>query len=417
MTQHRRRWLIGALVVIAAVLHALLLADNWRLASSEEHGRDFASFYYASKVASAGQDPYNGSQLSKAASTEGARTRVYPYFYPPPFLALMSWCKGLSLTGAYRLWFWVDELFAWLCALILIRWWAPLGPSRWLFLLLPMLSATTFTNNHLMGQVNLMALTLTLGGLAAQSKGRPWLGGLAVGTACMIKMSPALFVLYWLVQRRYKAVAGSLVAAVLLSLLSLTIVSFETQLRFYSDILPGLFSGDYNGLRIPISIFGNHSPSEFFHSLLPGARTQLSTAGRLLSVSTTLGCLLLLFRSCSKRPQSALHEAAQVSAVALTMLLIPLYTYEHHMVWAWPAIALLCYAAWQRIIDRRWLWLAAALWLVWATQLMSLKLVYVWIKPISGLLGWCIKEAKFLALVSLFIAMLRLERVFRRRSC
>ena len=55
MTEPKQRMLIGALVVFAAILHASFLFSNWSTASSEEHGRDFASFYYATKAASLGQ--------------------------------------------------------------------------------------------------------------------------------------------------------------------------------------------------------------------------------------------------------------------------------------------------------------------------------------------------------------------------
>ena len=89
MTEHKQRWGIGAVVVFASILHALFLSDNWNIASSEEHGRDFASFYYATQAASLDQNPYNPDLLNQLASQDGSRARVYPYFYPPPFLAIL----------------------------------------------------------------------------------------------------------------------------------------------------------------------------------------------------------------------------------------------------------------------------------------------------------------------------------------
>ncbi|HVS03016.1 MAG TPA: hypothetical protein VMT16_09620 [Thermoanaerobaculia bacterium] len=117
-----------------------LLATGWIPLLQETHGRDFDSYHYAARVAAAGGDPYDLAALDRAAAAEGWRV-VHPYFYPPPFLLAMQWTLPLDLVTAWRVWFWVDELFLWVVVLIAWAWpvlalalaglWAETAAARW----------------------------------------------------------------------------------------------------------------------------------------------------------------------------------------------------------------------------------------------------------------------------------------------
>ena len=58
-------------VVMAAVLwHALAVSLAYRVAHREHHARDFASYYYAVRVASEGGNPYVKRDLGAAARAD-----------------------------------------------------------------------------------------------------------------------------------------------------------------------------------------------------------------------------------------------------------------------------------------------------------------------------------------------------------
>jgi len=335
------------MVLCAAVLfHALtLLSPAWWQTRAVRNGRDFASYYYAVQVAAEGGDPYDTPSLSKRARKDGTRKSVHPFLYAPPFVGMMVWAIPLSLPDAYHLWFWLHELCLLVTVGVMATWWRSASPAAPWVLAVLVACMTAVPNNHLMGQANFPGLALAMGGLWATQRERPLLGGALLGTACMLKMSPALLVMWWLLRREWVAAVASVVTAVGLSLLVLPLVGLTHQVTFFTQVLPGFGSGDYNGLAVPIGLFGNHSVPNLWHHVFPGAKGLLSPTARTASSVTNLSLLVGLGLWFRHAPRDTLQLAAQVSAVGVLMLLFPVYTYEHHLVWALPAMAVVAIAA------------------------------------------------------------------------
>ncbi|MEZ4317867.1 MAG: glycosyltransferase family 87 protein [Myxococcota bacterium] len=334
----------GLLVVFAALTWhvAAVLSPAWIGAARPHNGRDFASYYYAARVATNGGDPYDRPQLNQMARSDGARGGVHPFFYPPPFVAGSAWVAAFDLHGAFRIWFWLDEVMAVLAGLVLFLWWRDLSPLSGPVVVALLALMTAVPNNHAMGQANLVVLVVLLGGLMAEDRGKPVWAGVLVGMACMMKMSPALFVAWWLLRRRWWAAGTACVTALVLSVASLPVVGVVDQVRFYTEILPKFATGDYNGLSIPIELFGNHSIPNLLHQVWPsGDRTLSDTAASLGRVATLLlvGGLGAWF-GIRPGPEDRWTVAGQAASVGVAMLLIPVYTYEHHLVWAVPAAVL-----------------------------------------------------------------------------
>lgn len=391
------RRVLPLLIVVFAVWHAQAVWRQWGRASVVSSGNDFASYHYAVRVAADGGDPYDPAALSRAARQDRTRTAVHPFFYPPPFLAAMAWTLPLDLGTAYRAWFWLDELCALLCALVLWRWWRPLGNALPVVLAAGVALMTAIPNNHVMGQANLPVLGLVLAGLWQAEEGREGLGGALVGVACMLKMSPALFVAWWLLHRRWRPVAAACATGVALTLLSLPLAGPDVQWTFYAQVLPGFGSGSYNGLKVPINLFGNHSIPDLYNRAWPAGGHVLSPTARALSTITGVVLVAATAWWARHRPEDTWATAVQVSGVALLMLLLPVYTYEHHLVWALPGMTVAAMAVVTGRVPRWWAVPVALGWLGLAFQLSTLK--RVWQDMHTPLAAFAVREIKFAALL------------------
>jgi hypothetical protein len=377
-------------------------ADIW----GERGGRDFASYYYAADVAVHGGDPYDKTALGAAARGDLTRAAVHPYFYPPPFVLLVAWAPALKLGTAWRVWYWLDELALWIAIAALWAWWRPLSEQLPVVLIAVVGVLSAIPDNHAMGQANLPVLAVALIGLW-QAEKRPYLGGALLGVACMWKMSPALFVAHWLLQRKFSAAGAAIGAAVALSVVSLALVGPSAQLEFYTRVLPGFGSGEYNGLDVSITLFGNHSVPNLLAQAFPGTGHALSPIARGLSAVGLLGIAGGTLAAGAKPAADPLAAAAQASAIAVAMLLVPVYTYEHHVVWAIPAVVAAIVAVEQGRLHPAWAAPIGVAVAVWAFDLATLKALS---QHLGGPAGWCVQEAKCGALVVLWLAMLALSR-------
>jgi len=347
---------LAALALCAALLfHVLtLLSPAWWQTRSVRNGRDFASYYYAVQVAADGGDPYDTQALSQRARTDGTRKGVHPFLYAPPFVGMMGWAVPWSLPDAYHLWFWLHELCLVVSVLIMAAWWREASPAAPWVLAVLVAMMTAVPNNHLMGQANFPGLALAMAGLWAARRERPVLAGVLLGTACMLKMSPALLVMWWLLRRQWTAAVASVGTAVALSILVVPLVAVPHQVTFFTEVLPSFGSGDYNGLAVPIGLFGNHSVPNLWHHVFPGERGLLSDTARSLASATNLLLLAGLAVWFRRPPRDTLQLAGQVGAVGVLMLLFPVYTYEHHLVWALPAMAAVALGAERGRLSAGW---------------------------------------------------------------
>jgi alpha-1,2-mannosyltransferase len=368
---------------------------TWRAGNA----RDFASYYYAVQVAAEGGDPYAKRALTQRARQDASRKGgVHPFFYPPPYLATFAWAIPLELETAYHSWYWLQHFFLLAVVLALWRWW----PSRGMALALGIIAASfsPIPDNDWMGQANLFVLACVVPGLLLVERGRWHVGGALVGLGCMLKMSPALLVAWWLLQRRWRPALAAVVAASLLSLASLPLVGWELQWRFYTEVLPGFSTGDYNGLTVPITLTHNHSIPSLLHELFGGGETtRLHPVAGWVSRSITLALLGLLAWRFRRRGGDPLAALCQVGVVVVLMLVLPVYTYEHHMVWMLVPYAAVFAVLADGRLPRWWWWVLAPAYLIQALPLDWLKEIYRSLPALGGMrdpVYYLLRESKFL---------------------
>ena len=408
--RERRLALLIALTAIAWHLSGVFAPPRIPGGVKNTEARDFASYHYAAIATKRGQNPYAKTTLDRIAKREGYRSSVHPYLYPPPFLLGVYWSVPIQLPAAFAIHKVMQTLACWIGVWGLIRWWRPLGAPVRETALIALAGSYGVIYGLQMGQTNASVFALTMLGLWACERKRSGLGGALVGIACMCKMAPALFVLWWAWKRRWRAAAASVITAVVLSLMTLPIVDLETQWSFYRDVLPSMASGEYNGLTIRIDMFGNHSLSNLWHQVFPSGENVLSGLARTAATATVIALLALLAASMKRTQQNATRTAAQVGLVGLTMILVPVYTYEHHLIWAMPATVVTLTALAQGTIGRGWAPLLAFAFVALSFPLPHLKELST--QALEGLpaLAWAAQESKTLAMLVLWACCAQISR-------
>jgi len=368
-------------------------------------GRDYASYHYAVKVAADGGDPYDGKALNAAAIEDRTRKKVHPFFYPPPFLLAVSWALPLELMTAFSVWFWMNELFLLLAVVALWRYLRPLGPAVGAVLALAVALSYGVAYGQELGQANFGVLALVVWALEQQER-RPWLAGILLGTACMFKMSPAFLVMWWLLRREWVAVGAACAWSVVLSVMVLPLVGVADQLRFYTEVLPQFASGNYNGLSIKIGMFANHSVPNLLDQLWPGADNALSSTARAGGSIVSIALLLAMAGAFFRPPADRLQQLGQASAVMVAMLLVPVYTYEHHLVFALPALVVATLAVVSGRLGSVAALLLAPCWALWLAPIPNLRGLAFDLLGQGTVGAWCVQEAKFGLLIALFVLAL-----------
>ena len=178
------------------------------------------------------------------------------------------------------------------------------------------------------------------------------------------------------------------------------LVPLDVQVRFYTEVLPGFFSGSYHGLTVPISLEANHSVPDLFDRVWDHPRpTQLSPTAQRASHITALALLstwFFAFRQRAVAPPVPVDTA--VGALTVLMVALPAYTYEHHLVFLLPAVLAAARVAPIALFLPTFFFLAWPLpWLGWAKE--------AW--PAGAPL---VRESKFIAEAALFALLVAYGR-------
>lgn len=183
------------------------------------------------------------------------------------------------------------------------------------------------------GQVNVALMALVLVDVVA-GRGKPWQGVLT-GLAMAIKLTPAVFLAYFLVRRDWRALATGIVAAIGFTLLGFA-VAWQDSITYWTRTIT-------DPTRIG-------SPAYVSNQSLTGAlhRLGLGDSATLIWFVTcaVLGLSLLVV-------MHHLFRSGQDLAALLTMgvyaLLASPVSWSHHWVWAGPALLLLVVRARRRL--------------------------------------------------------------------
>ncbi len=269
----------AALWTVSLTRNRLVGGRHTWLPAWEFLGLDFLSNYYAANHWLRGGDPY-----SEPFNDPLGR----PICYPPVVLPLFAWCGLLSARAAVVVWTVALAAFAVLGAVVAWRTRRQLGLTD---LPLPFVLAAVLCSTPVLfalerGNWDLMVLvplTIAAWALREKSAARDGLAGACLALAAWLKLYPALLVLVFLVQRRYRALG--VFAAVCAGLVALYWPQFPQMYANMQAVIQHNTPGGFDPTAHTISGFWKY----FFEGW---TGTRLAFLARL--PATVAACVLVL---------------------------------------------------------------------------------------------------------------------------
>ncbi|GAA3280346.1 MULTISPECIES: glycosyltransferase family 87 protein [Dactylosporangium] len=240
--------------------------------------------------------------------------------------------------------------------------------------------------NYTFGQINMVLVVLILADLLVLlPRGSRW-AGVLIGLAAAIKLTPAIFIVYLLLSRRYRAGLTAIVSAAVASLVALAIGP-RASIDFWTD---ALWKGE--GLGNAAYTF-----NQSFYGML-ARLTEPHEPNRLIWA----GLVLLALGFGLWRARAAALAGDEVVGLTITGIvgcLVSPITWVHHIYWFVPAMIVLAAV-------RRRAWLAGVIAVTVGLGLVSWFEQGLPLDPWShGVQGFIIKNWYLLLMVALLFAL------------
>lgn len=307
------RWLaVGAVGVIVAAI--TLLPHGWRYQIDVDvYWQGAADFWRTGEI-------YDGRYDTRSVGL--------PFTYPPfgalVFTPLWLLVELFGYTVAEVTLTLVSLLALWWVADRLLTWSGHHTGTRSLWLLAAMLLTEPVISTLHFGQINIVLLALVITDVAPRPRWLAWLPrGILTGVAAAIKLTPAVFGLYFLLRLDWKGVAGVITG--FLGALTLAALPHPgTTWRYFTDVL---FSPE----RIGTTWDATNVSLQGMLSRFTGAELPWLILVVLVLVLGSVSALTTLRRN---------QDVLALGLIGMISLLCSPVSWSHHWVWLIP----LCYA-------------------------------------------------------------------------
>lgn len=183
------------------------------------------------------------------------------------------------------------------------------------------------------GQINVVLMTLVLADCVPRRT--PWPRGLLVGLAIAVKLTPAVFLLYFALRRDGRATLTGVTTFLVATLLGF-VLAWRDSLEYWTAAVYDTGRIGPSGLKTNQNITG----ALFRLELAPELRFGLWAAGSLLVLGLTVWAVTRVLRA--GEPTLALV------CVALFGLVVSPVSWSHHWVWALPTVVITAVLAYRR---------------------------------------------------------------------
>jgi alpha-1,2-mannosyltransferase len=258
--------------------------------------KDFASFYYACKAARLDKNMYDTRTLNDLAAADMVRNYVFPYLYPPFFAVVAQGASSLSPQTAQDLWDCLQILAVGLTIVLVFLSVSPgsAGPSLDIAIAAVLcavaLFVLPFSGNLDYGQMNVFVV-FWLAACFYLSFRWEWdqAAGVALAFAVLLKVTPALFVLFFLLGGRVKVLWGFFGGMFVLILTALLVQDVGPWLQFAKFLPDAGYGKTVSGGFLP-GVVTNFSLAGFFMRVFVVRDTpmMLATMVAILALLVTL---------------------------------------------------------------------------------------------------------------------------------
>lgn len=320
-------WRLFQLLTAAALLWAA-----WRLLGHTPYRIDIDVYRLGGRAWLDGRPLYNdGVKFPTEAGVD------LPFTYPPlaaiafaPFalLPLPAASAAITLTTLILL-----AVSVWIVLTRLQvgeRWPAFTGPGWlrrcWLTAAIvapAVLYLEPIRSNFDFGQINVVLMTLVIADCVPRKT--PWPRGLLLGVAIALKLTPAIFLLYFLLRRDTRALLTAAAAAVGASLIGL-IFAWRDSLQYWTETV-------HDTDRIGTVTFNTNQN-------IAGLLARLGASEGPRFVLWTVACFVVLGLTVwsVRRILKAGQPTLALVCVSLFGLVVSPVSWSHHWVWALPAV-------------------------------------------------------------------------------
>jgi hypothetical protein len=358
------------LLIFFTLYLPFLEANGWDLINKQAW--DFPSFYYAAEAAlDLGLSPYNQENWLIAESLYDGT--LFAFLYMPSAILLFRLFNILEFESAKLLMLGVNHLMIFVLIWLLFR---KLLKVSYLDILFVFGVVYIFSFSPLMatlrlGQVNIIVLNFLLIAWLGLKRGwHPATVGIPLAFATILKLSPAIFFVYLMIKKRYKAMfwgAGILLVAFGLSI---SILPKNIWADWITNVLSPGFGEVIRGLN-PAATSNqgiNGFSARFFLGLDKRIEPMFDNpvVGKffayLVAIGITLPTLFLAFKKNAKA-KGADPWDLDFSLFLTVMYLVSPLAWDHHLVFLLPPI----FVAIASLIDdwneleRKWIWAALLL--------------------------------------------------------
>jgi hypothetical protein len=358
-----------AIPVLAIVFHEQQIA----LPGQDSHRNDLKHLYLGSRLLIEGESPYPYDALvAEASEVRHPHFRALnPYVYPPFTGYFFFWFGKIPYDSAVAVWFWMGHLFLILSMILL-------WPSLKIFTPLPRLgillgSVAIFFplyRSTSAGQLNHFLLFLLSLFLFLWARGLKKSGAAVVALAALVKVQPAILMIYLLWKREWAAFwTGCAVAATLVFLpgLFFGLDPYFEYLEIVKQMGFGSSTWSEQGMSFYVDPGNIAVPALFYRTLAENPVTEAwlhwNGLAYFLSVMWALGILALCLACCRIHRRDEDTEM-EIATWIFGMLLIPSLFWDHYLVLALPCFWLLVARLSEEGVSDLALGLAAGCWLL-----------------------------------------------------
>ncbi|MGB6205858.1 glycosyltransferase 87 family protein [Mycobacterium sp.] len=188
-------------------------------------------------------------------------------------------------------------------------------------------------SNFAFGQINVVLMTLVIADCVPRRT--PWPRGLLLGLGIALKLTPAVFLLYFLLRRDKRAMLTS-IASFLGATLAGFALAWNDSLQYWSDTVR-------NTDRIGAASLNTNQN-------VAGALARLGLGDHQRFLPWAAACLLVLALTvwAARRVLRADEPTLAVMCVALFGLTVSPVSWSHHWVWMLPTVVVTAVLAWRR---------------------------------------------------------------------